>query len=1019
MKAKDVNVSTLSNLLFSMRGSRILRSTIIDYIGYESVAQAHSTELSAAALSIFHFLQQKMSPQACLRSLIGDEATIRSFSKSVANRLRISAKNSDCVRDTEVLTLILDWILSELRSGVVSNDGLTQILMGLPGDTTDGNWKHGCGRYSWAINDCFDAILDIVGHNDLFCGFSGISSLCFETFFRLHDLIKARDTKSLKIAIYAAERLRDVDFWTENVTRIPFVDVSSMNQEEFIQSLHSTGWLLKGLACELRLLVGFANDTISTSVFGRYLEQHPVRCNLLLSSLYGPEDGIMCNLVRGLPLELVTMDPNLRHPSQEALRAGICELAGAHDVVQGYTILDSKKVMSMMDREPQSLEYESAKKWIEEWNIIASRNCAVSHLTNAISILIDASLYSVESMACCHTSLSEHSNFSHSWLHNNGSRDLLVYFLQRLEEIPSTSNYEGMDNFLVPVATKNLSNIVLTLSEFTTSLPNGGATNSSDLLQLAALVARTIPPSSIGNDTAEEAPIRYERTATLGSALSLLLRTSASLEPEFVAQYQEDFIIAAQKLTGISGFKVDSRNNNSNSIVSLLARSCVSSIVLALSEVESELVVEKSYSCSCIPQLFLERSISLVAELDEDICNFLQVIALRSSGAKMLIDAGIGQALLSGATQYMEQERIVNQNLKGSSSRFNKTTIRTPDFLLSHLKLICALLVPTDLPEESAYAFASKSIEIIGAYQTIIQRLCYNFPAQADFLRWFLKVLVSASAFVRPLKKKLQVKMPEFNKKAMSSLLEFINNDVVMLLEQLSENPLPRDVFPERMPRDLENPCNAGGSTIVHVEKDGSATWWDVLESILMSREDKSQTLTFPAPMTDQVLISTSPQNWTEDTFEYSIVAADILCLGLQLVKRSERSDLFNGSSLAFGLFRCAFAAKIVNDRLESVQTSLQNSVHFMRTDNNLGNTELELEYLTMLASSLAQCVEQLLMLCLQVCDAKENKNEHVLKKIFVAIESSGIDRFSLSILEEGTSEFITILCDEIKKLCR
>ena len=133
----------------------------------------------------------------------------------------------------------------------------------------------------------------------------------------------------------------------------------------------------------------------------------------------------------------------------------------------------------------------------------------------------------------------------------------------------------------------------------------------------------------------------------------------------------------------------------------------------------------------------------------------------------------------------------------------------------------------------------------------------------------------------------------------------------------------------------------------------------DVLESILMSREDKSQTLTFPAPMTDQVLISTSPQNWTEDTFEYSIVAADILCLGLQLVKRSERSDLFNGSSLAFGLFRCAFAAKIVNDRLESVQASLQNSVHFMRTDNNLGNTELELEYLTMLASSLAQCVEQ------------------------------------------------------------
>jgi hypothetical protein len=1016
MKAKDVKISPLSDLLFSITGSRFLRSTIVEYIGYDSVAKKHSTEISAAALSIVYRLQQRMSPQTSLRSLCGNESTTSAFSKSIADRLRISSRNTDSIRDSEILTLILNWILSELRSGVIANDGLAQVLLGLPGDANDGNWKPRCGHYSGAISDCFDAILDVLGHNDFSGGFSGISSLCFEIFFRLHDLIKA-DTKSLKIAIYTAERLRDVDFWRENVLRIPFVNVAFMDPEQFVQNIHSMGWLLKGLACELRLLVGFAGDTISTSVFGRYLEQHPVQCNLLLSSLYGSDEGIMRNFVKNLPLELVSMDSNLHHPSREALRAGVIDLPGAWDVVQGYQILDSKKVISIMGGAPQTPENESAKKWIEEWNFIASRNCAVSHLTSAISVLVDASLYSVESMSRCHTSLSQSSNFSHSWLHNNGPRDLLVYFLQRLEDIPSTSDYQGMDAFLVPVATRNLSNIVLTLSEFITSPSNGGAINSSDLLQLAALVARTIPSSSIGNDSAEEAPFRYERTASLGSALSVSLRSSASLEPEFVTQYREDFIRAAQELAGISGFKVDSRNNESHGIVSMLARGCVASIVLALSQIESESMVEQSCACSCIPRVFLERSISLVAELDEDICTFLQVIALQTSGAKMLIDAGIGQALLSAATVYKEQERVVIQNLEGGSSSFTKATIRTPGFLLGHLKLICALLVTANLPEELANSFASKCIDVIGTYQTTIHRLCYNFPVQADFLRWFLKALVSASSVVKPLKKKIQINKLDHNEELISRA-QFLDNGIVMLLEQLSENPLPRDMFPERMPRELKNPHASVGSNIVNVEKDDSATWWDVLQNILTSRQDNSQTCTFPAPMIDQVLIPTYSQKWSEDTFEYSIVAADTLCLGLQLLKRTERPDLFSGSSLACGLFRCAFAAKTVDGRLENVRFKTTHSMHSMETDDNFGNTELELEYLTMLASSLAQCVEQLLMLCLQVCDSKENENEHVLKQIVVAIESSGINKVSLSVLTEERSEFITILCDEIKMLC-
>jgi len=1016
-KAKNVKVSRLTDLLFSIRNSRFLRSTIVEYVGYDASSKVHYTEISAAALSIVYRMQQTMPPQTTLSSLSGDEAAASGFSKAIADRLLISSRKMDSLRDPEVLKLILNWILSELRSGVIANNGLAQVLLGLPGDANDGNWKPGCGHYSGAISDCFDAILDVIEHNDMSTGFSDISALSFEIFFRLHNLIKARDSTSLKIAIYTAKRLREVDFWRENILRMPFVDSSSMNPDQLVQNLHSMGWLLKGLSCELRLLVGFTGDTISKSEFGKYLEQHPAQCNLLLSSLYGSEAGVMENLVGSLPLELVLMDPNLPHPAQEALRAAVCDLPGAQDIVQGYQILDSRKVVSKMEGTSHAMDIEIAKKWIEEYNFIANRNCAVSHLTNAINVLVDASLYCAESMSQCHTSLLQSSDFSDSWLRSNGPRDLLVNFLLRLEEISDSSDHQGMDSFLIPVATRNFSNIVLTLSEFITSPSNEDWTNPSDLLQLAALVARMLPASSIGNDTAEEAAFRYERTASLGSALVLLIRSSASLEPGFAAQYRDDFIGAAHALSRISGFKVDCSKDESQGIVSMLARGCLASIILALSQIENESIVEKSYACSCIPQVFLERSISLVADLDEDICNFLQAVALQPSGAKLLIDAGIDRALLFAGRQYMEQERTVIQNLEKSSSSFSKTTIRTPGFLLSHLKLICALLATSDLSEDLAMSFASKCFEIIGAYETTIQRLCYSFPVQADFLRWFLKALVSASSVAKPLKKKIHLDRLGREMKEIISPVRFLDNGIVMLLEQLSEYPLPRDMLPDHIPRELRNSEDSGGSQIVSIEKDYSATWWDVLKTILTARVDADRVSNiFPPPMGHQVLMPMHAEKWSEDTFEYSIVAVDTLSLGLQLLKRTERSDLFKGSSLPRGLLRCIFAAKTVGDRLEYIRLKATHGIHSMETDDNLGNIELELEYVTLLASSLARCVEQLLMLCLQVCDSKENGNEVVLKQILIAI--SGIDETTFRVVSEERSAFMTIVCEEIKKLC-
>jgi len=1031
MKAKDVQVSHLTDLLFSIRDSRFLRSTIVQYVGYDAVYEMHSTEISAAALSIVYRMQRTMAPQTSLRSLSGDESDTSGFSKSLASRLLLSSKKVNSISDSQVLTLILNWILSELRFGVVVNEGVAQVLLGLPSETNDGNWKPGHCHYSGAVIDCFDAILSILEHQGMSNSVSdNNTSLCFEILFRLHDLMKSRDSKSLKISIYTANRLRDVDFWRIHVLKMLPINFELMEEEQFIQTAHSLGWLLKGVSQELRLLVGFASEMISASGFARLLEPHPKECNLLLSSLYGPDTSAMCTLVKNMPLELVSMDPNLPHPSQEALRASVYDLPGAQDIVQGYQILDSHKAISIISGTGTLSGPDEAidvLKWIKHWNLIARRNCAVSHLTSAINVLIDASLYSAQSMSLYRIDMLNCPSSSHSWLHEDGLREMLVWFLQRLDVSCNTSNLKGMDGFLLPVATRNLSNIVLTLAESITSTFSGGSISSSDsyacsCFQIGVSVARIIGSSSIGQDTAEEASFRYERTATLGNALVLLLRSSASLEPEFTKQHRDDLIGAAHGLTRISHFKVDSNDNDSRGIVSMLARGCIASIVLAVSQDEyDDSMVENSFTCSCISQVFLQQLISLVAELDEDVCNFLQVIALKPSGAKMLIDAGIDQALLSAAKQYAQQECDVIMNLDRSS--FNKSTIRTPGFLLSHLKLICALLTTVKLPEQSANSFSLNCIEIILTYKSTIERLCYNFPVQADFLRCFLKALVLVFSFAKPMKKAFQGNImtnnPGSNFKGIISRAGFLESGIIMLLEHISTNPLPRDMLPDHMPKGLKNLQVSGGSNIVSVEKDNSSTWWDVLQHILTASHGDCRTDKFVAPMGDQVFMPTRSEKWSKDTFEYSIVATDILCLGLNVLKRMERPELLNGLDLARGLFRTIYAAKTVSDRLENVRLKTTNTTHSMETDENYGNTELEFEYLKLLGSSLVHCVEPLLILCLQVCDSKENGQDLVLKQIVTAIEASGIDRGSFRILSEERQEYITILCEEIKNMCK
>ena len=912
----DVLPTQLSKSLFSMEHSELIRKTLVEYIGYNTSSDGRNSSLSATAMSLFFFLHQSMPPSYTLRELCGNDPD-SSLARAVAQRLVLSSKVPDSEPDSETTAFILNWILSDLREGFVSRDGLTQLLLGLPTEMRGGNWKPGTRKYSGSIIDCFDSILEILKNTD--DSNAGVASLCFEVLFRLYDLLKNHTETALRIALYTAERLRSVQFWNTNAllwlsargspTLKRAVAVKSLEEANpFI--LHSVSWLLKGIACEIQMLVGFTSIRNADMVSGiaSLLSPQPGECNELLSLFFGPENGIASRLVELTPLEKPAIDSGLCHPPAEALGSAVVALAGPPDVVSGYQQLDPKKVLKNINTTCKPEHHESMRLWSEQYNAVSSWNCAVSHLCQAIYNMIDASLLSIDSLTVC--------GFDVVGLQANGLTTLLANILSRFTENVSGVAHHGMDSIFISAATSHLGNAVLILADRVTRRATQDAPNAGELLEVASRLSMALIFSAIGEDSAVEAPTRYERTTVLGSALSLLLCSAVPSEPDLTRQYRSGFADAIQALEKLACFKVDSEVSESNSVVAILARNCIGGIIEACGDEADSF--ENSFVRNGISKNFVVTSLKLVSNLDEQICSLLHTIALQPFGTNMLVDAGICRALQSAANAYNVEEDRVVETLRAGDSGYNKSTIRTPSFLRGHLKLMNSLMASDTMPQKQMSIVALDFLRTLVLYKRVVERLSHNFPAEVDVLRWFLRCFVQAVSLAQPINSHDRHELLNSNgsqAKHIFSGSRLLENGIAMLCQQLWENPMPKELLPT-LPQSLEENESKPRSQVVAVEKNTRQTWWDVLDPILVSHAAESE-YDFNAPaLRNDFGYYGGKQNynrWTEQKFEYSIAAMDVLSLGITLLKRMDRYDLIDSVSAARGLFKCAFAAEVGN----------------------------------------------------------------------------------------------------------
>jgi hypothetical protein len=148
--------------------------------------------------------------------------------------------------------------------------------------------------------------------------------------------------------------------------------------------------------------------------------------------------------------------------------------------------------------------------------------------------------------------------------------------------------------------------------------------------------------------------MRYECSTVLASALLLLLRFTAHAEPDFIHQYRDVFLLAAQALEKLSCYtKVNSKTSESLAVVSVLARATYGSILVACMDVDDE--QEHSFVFNCMTKKFLLSLLALVTNLDESVSLLLQTLALQPFGSEIFISSGV----CSAARAYLvEEERV-------------------------------------------------------------------------------------------------------------------------------------------------------------------------------------------------------------------------------------------------------------------------------------------------------------------------------------------------------------------------
>jgi hypothetical protein len=906
LKVVDLQLSKITQLLLSSDDGNEALSSIIDVVGNTSISPGihHDVELAAAAVGILFYVGRSQNDYGVMSraSAEGSARPARSF----ARRLLISAERCHSIPDAQLLRLILDRILTDLRAGFQTAGSLAQIVLGLPDSTNGGTRRTNDRSTSERSNDCFGALLRMLDNRQfVISGESAeFATRCYEILFRVRELIAVNDV-ALQQFLYASDRLRNVEFWKTHLALMLSTfhrpELSSFHTDGHLDDIlsnenvvHSIAWILKGTASELQQLLGKSNFTQAGGAFNSLMAPRPSQYKTLASLLFAPPYEFIPNLLRVLPIERITFDATSTIPSEAAVRGAKNHLPGPQDVVHGYETINGAKLVELMKTSGLPVDEGGLRAWSDQWNASVARDCAAAHISSAVHVVLGSAL------ATCSKELVDLDGVASAV---DGYK-LLSSLLGRFATDPRGGGgaVPKLDEGCFTTATRNLSLATLVTTDYIVARA-GRVTEGNGSIEgpaACALLARAVVSSGFGTDLSPDSARKNERTAILTTALALMLRKFSKQDVREGDAHH--FFRASVVLSRLASALNTERIPAAPSPEALIARSCLS-LLLDLFENETGIVRAESF----VQAVFVESttdsrsesSIKLLlrrlAALDGNVAGVLQKIAQVPFGGDILLESSVIEALQAAAVKYREEESRVRSSHTHNVA-YEELSIVTPSFLLGHLGLMSTLMA-IPISSDRSRNISSQILDILRLYDFVFERLVSRFPLDGDVLQHCLRCIAQAqslgvsvgSEVGRPLTiGRLDNDGPFVSK-------EFDNGSVVLTMH-LAENPFPRDMLPA-LPSRLSKRQSSLNSSVVSVSAPSEKCWWDILN--------------VKSSNTSSGWLRRSEVSLTEELYDYGILGADMLRSGLRLIRGSHSMSLLDESTLSRALCRCVDAVRV------------------------------------------------------------------------------------------------------------
>ena len=884
--ATELQPSKLSQqLLFSDSNSGVL-SSLIALVGFISSDERSDVSIASAAIATL-FCMERSFPRNRIGEILG-----RGDARRGRRMLVHAFEKRFLVASTRVLDLphidMLQWILGKLLRDLKmdrnSGESFTDLLFE--------HWEVGVSGPE-SSDDCLESILRLL-LSVVDCIFdpngADLAASCYEIMYHLTNLVDGRTR--VDDALHIADRLRNIDFWQMHLLKL-FTAISSAPDGVIDHRIvHAIAWLLKGAAGELHLLAGFTSVTSSGHelVKAPNLGQYKSICRLLFSDGRLVERALIV-----LPIEKPSFVISHIPPS---ISQTVSELKEELQVYPGYWTVNADKLVAVAQSRGIPVDEDGLRFWADQWNQGAQKDCASTHLSDAIRSVVGASV--------C-TSRFAFSDLSPQFV---AGSELLVLILERMTvRGDPNKNSRLLDETLFTTACRNLASAAVFAAS--SAFFNHVANESESVSRVSAataciLLVRAIACSGDGSMVGPDSR-RNESIAYLATALVLILN---DLPDQFLTeQLQRDgeqsfFYHAAVVLSNLSCNVLADQIPVTPSQACLVSRTCLYSLLDILesswtghSRCRAILTDVSLFGSTQAP---IRSMIDLIPRLDGRIATLLQSLASFPGVADLLLEHDILQALMDAAEYYVSEEAKYLAS-EARNALYGQTNIGPPPFLIGHLELLGALMVAATQPPTNTdrrRGIASMVISIVRTYNSVFERLFASFPLDGDVVTVMIRCLAQADILGRA-SGDFSALTPQRNLVVDDGLGTPLRSSVASLSMHLAEYPLPEQCLGQ-LPSRLHGPshCHTGAG-IVAAAAMGKKSWWDTL--------DKQ-----------------TPSMGCEQLLEKAVLGAELLRYGLQLYQGPSSAMNVDENALSRSLFRCSEAAVVRIHRVNLVDVSLR-----------------------------------------------------------------------------------------------